>query len=241
MLGRKTEFSKHGQVHAFNLQRAVGNHSLGHILAPKLEINEPGDVYEQEADHVADQVMRMPASAQQVPESSSVDSANASVQRKCSCAGGVSCPKCEEEEHVQRQAAPSADSISSDAVPSSVGKWGSGQRLNPAIRSFLEPRLGRDLSQVRVHTGTEAAHSARSINALAYTQGPNVVFGEGQYQPSSASGLRLFAHELTHVMQQGYAAPLDSRTNDSSLQVPSGLIQHDEVPSPPQPSQSRHS
>ena len=221
-----------------SLQRAIGNHGLGRILAPKLEINEPGDTYEQEADRVADQVMRMPAPPHQALEFSSLVSVNTPAQRKCSCAGGVSCPKCEEEEHLQRQAAPSADSMSADTVPSSVGKLGSGQRLNPAIRSFFEPRFGRDLSQVRVHTNTEAAQSARAVNALAYTQGPNVVFGEGQYQPSSPSGLRLFAHELTHVTQQGYAAPLESKTNDNSMQVPSGFIQRNEVPSAPQPSQA---
>jgi len=35
-------------------------HALGRPLQAKLRINQPGDRYEQEADRVAEQVMRMP-------------------------------------------------------------------------------------------------------------------------------------------------------------------------------------
>ncbi len=59
-----------------------------------------------------------------------------------------------------------------------------------------------DLSHVRVHTDARAAASARDVNAHAYTVGHNMVFGAGQYAPNTASGLRLLAHELTHVAQQ---------------------------------------
>jgi len=55
---------------------------------------------------------------------------------------------------------------------------------------------------VRVHTGPQAAESARQVNAKAYTVGSHIVFGDGQYAPSSGSGRRLLAHELTHVIQQ---------------------------------------
>ena len=66
----------------------------------------------------------------------------------------------------------------------------------------MESRFGRDFSQVRVHTDARAAQSARSVDALAYTVGRNVVFGDGQYAPHSIAGQRLLAHELTHVVQQ---------------------------------------
>ena len=62
------------------------------------------------------------------------------------------------------------------------------------------PRL--DFSQVRIHTGPQAAASARAVNALAYTVGQNVVFDQGQYAPHSRTGQKLLAHELTHVLQQ---------------------------------------
>ncbi|HEX6553096.1 MAG TPA: DUF5675 family protein, partial [Ktedonobacteraceae bacterium] len=48
-----------------------------------------------------------------------------------------------------------------------------------------------------------AVESAEAVNALAYTVGQDVVFGEGQYEPETGEGKRLLAHELTHVVQQG--------------------------------------
>jgi hypothetical protein len=66
----------------------------------------------------------------------------------------------------------------------------------------MEPRFGRDFSQVRVHTDSQAAKSAEAVNALAYTVGRDVVFGAGEYRPGSDAGRGLLAHELTHVEQQ---------------------------------------
>lgn len=77
-----------------------------------------------------------------------------------------------------------------------------GQPLDPATRAFFEPRFGADFSSVRVHTGPRAAESARSVNALAYTTGTDIVFASGQYNPHSARGHRLLAHELAHTVQQ---------------------------------------
>ena len=47
------------------LQRTAGNQAVSRlmksgVLQAKLKIGHPGDVYEQEADRVADQMMRMP-------------------------------------------------------------------------------------------------------------------------------------------------------------------------------------
>jgi hypothetical protein len=89
-----------------------------------------------------------------------------------------------------------------------------GQPLDPATRAFMEPRFGHDFSQVRVHTDPQAAESARTVNALAYTMERDVVFGAGQYAPGRFEGQRLLAHELTHVVQQGRAGgrALQSKT-----------------------------
>jgi hypothetical protein len=78
-----------------------------------------------------------------------------------------------------------------------------GRPLPPATRAFMERRLGHDFADVRVHTDRRAAASARAIDALAYTAGPDIVFGAGQYAPRNARGRALLAHELTHVVQQG--------------------------------------
>ena len=71
---------------------------------------------------------------------------------------------------------------------------------------MMEPRFGSDLSQVRVHADARAADSARSVNALAYTVGRDIVFGAGQYAPQTSTGQKLLAHELTHFIQQSSAA-----------------------------------
>jgi Domain of unknown function (DUF4157) len=70
------------------------------------------------------------------------------------------------------------------------------------MRAFMEPCFRHDFSRVRVHTDARAAQSARTVNALAYTVGRDVVFGAGEYAPDTRKGSRLLAHELTHVVQQ---------------------------------------
>src|SRR5512134_3274935 len=82
-----------------------------------------------------------------------------------------------------------------------------GQPLDAATRAFMEPRFGVDFGGVRVHADARAAESARAVNALAYTVGRSVVFGAGQYAPSTAQGQRLLAHELVHTLQQRFANP----------------------------------
>jgi len=79
---------------------------------------------------------------------------------------------------------------------------GGGRPLAESERAYFEPRIGADFSQVRLHTDSQAAKSARAVNARAFTVGPDVVFGAGQYAPESSTGQRLMAHELTHVLQQ---------------------------------------
>jgi hypothetical protein len=79
---------------------------------------------------------------------------------------------------------------------------GGGRPLDTPIQTLMESRLGADFSNVRLHTDAIAAASAREVNARAYTAGDDVVFGAGQYQPGSTSGLQTLAHELTHVVQQ---------------------------------------
>jgi hypothetical protein len=100
---------------------------------------------------------------------------------------------------------------------------GPGQPLDNAARAYFEPRLGDDFSRVRVHTGEKAAASARAVNALAYTVGRDLVFGAGQYSPSSAEGRRLLVHELTHVVQQGATASVEPTV----IGHPSDRLEHE--------------
>jgi hypothetical protein len=87
-----------------------------------------------------------------------------------------------------------------------------GQPLDAEARAFFEPRFGSDFSGVRVHAGEQAAQSASSVNALAYTVGPHIVFGAGQYAPHSSGGRHLLAHELTHVNQSSQTAQDSGQT-----------------------------
>jgi len=63
------------------------------------------------------------------------------------------------------------------------------------------PSTGHDFGDVRIHTGSKAAESARAIGANAYTIGRDIVFGNGQFKPETIEGRKLLAHEITHVSQ----------------------------------------
>lgn len=164
------------------------------FFQPKLSVNAPGDVFEQEADAMADKVMRMAdTSPGQDPF---FKPAPRIIHRKCQA--------CEEEEtHVHRKELDGGEVQSGSELDSYVSSLNtSGQPMPQSSRSFFEPKFGHDFSNVRLHTDPAAAKSAQSINALAYTSGNNIVFNTGQYSPESATGQRLMAHELTHVVQQ---------------------------------------
>jgi uncharacterized protein DUF4157/DNA/RNA non-specific endonuclease len=87
-----------------------------------------------------------------------------------------------------------------------------GAPLPPAVRSFMEPRFGASFGNVRVHTGESAAQQSADLNAHAFTVGEHVFFGRDKFQPESASGRELIAHELTHTIQQGGAVQRDEDT-----------------------------
>jgi thiol-disulfide isomerase/thioredoxin len=111
---------------------------------------------------------------------------------------------------LQRKA---AGATSGDDAPAEVHDVlnSPGRPLDQGVLAFMGPRIGRDLSEVRVHTDALAARSTRAVGALAYTVGEHVVFGAGEYEPRTRRGAHTLAHELTHVAQQRsmsrFAAP----------------------------------
>jgi outer membrane protein OmpA-like peptidoglycan-associated protein len=88
------------------------------------------------------------------------------------------------------------------AAPAASLAFGTGKPLPEAERAFFEPRLGRDLGDVRIHTGDDAAGAAQALDARAFTTGRDVVFGAGEYAPETGAGRLLLAHELAHTSQQ---------------------------------------
>jgi hypothetical protein len=177
------------------LHQTIGNQAVqrllrAHAIQAKLAISQPGDIYEQEADRVADRVMRMPQPI---------------IQRTCSAcaAGGSLCSECETEDEAPLLRKTEQPADSRDSVPDDfIRNLGPGKSLDAATRAFFEPRFGCDFGGVRVHADGKAAASARSVNASAYTVGRHVILGGGQYAPGTDGGNRLLAHELTHVLQQ---------------------------------------
>ncbi len=164
------------------------------FFQPKLTVNTPGDAYEQEADRVADQVVRMRDGEVPILQRMSLSTVPR-IQRKCT--------ECEREEQAQRKETTGASSgFSAPPIVRQTLARSDGRPMDTGTLQFMESRFGQDFSQVRVHTDAQAAHSAAAIQARAYTSGRDIVFGQGQYQPSSERGRRLLAHELVHVGQQ---------------------------------------
>lgn len=87
----------------------------------------------------------------------------------------------------------------------------SGQTLPAVERDFFEPRFGYDFGSIRLHTGDQAATLATAAGARAFTLGPDIVFGEGEYAPGTGTGRALLAHELTHTIQQQAAQRTGNR------------------------------
>lgn len=162
-------------------------------------VNRPGDRWEVEAERAADSVL-----ADHVPHPVSGDAAAGQppLMRVASATPALG------------------------NVPASVRETltSAGQPLKTDVRDFMETRFGYDFSQVRVHTGPQAAKSARDVDALAYTAGRNIVFGSGQYAPDTHGGRKLLAHELAHTIQQGGGMPPVRRQATTPFSV-SGLYE----------------
>jgi hypothetical protein len=159
-------------------------------LQTKLTVNEPGDIYEQEAHRIADQAMAAPTHA-------NISSAPLQIQRFSESSAGQE-----------------------DAAPASVAQTlaSPGSPLEPALRQDMEQRFGYDFSDVRVHTGADAEQSARDVHARAYTMGHHIVFSAGRFAPETTEGRRLIAHELTHVAQMSAFGSPSSLT--AALRLP---------------------
>jgi hypothetical protein len=98
--------------------------------------------------------------------------------------------------------------------------------LRSAERAWFEGRLGADFSQVRVHTGGQAAAMAGALGAKAFAAGDDIAFADGRYQPDTSSGRELLAHELAHVAQQrrggGPAGQVESRARSAAQTAAQG-------------------
>ncbi len=192
------------------LQRKTGNQSVQ--LIPMA--STPADPYEQEADRVAEHVMRMPDTTVQKQAETSppfqtktiADTVTPLVRRQ---------PEAKEEKETVR------DSVVAQQGNSGITEdirllSGKGEPLSLSERTFFEPRFGRDFSDVRLHTGIQAARVSKSIEAQAFTFGRNIAFSAGHYSPGTSTGRRLLAHELTHIVQQRRFPTIQRKIKTSS-------------------------
>jgi Domain of unknown function (DUF4157) len=187
------------------------------IIQAKLTINSLGDKYEQEADAMANKVMRMPSKeGKEIASSSSI--IGASIQRKCSA--------CEEEEKQKPIMRKESGNMAGMQVSNSFSRnlnttKGDGLNLPKSTKSFMENAFSADFSQVRIHADSQANNLSQSINAKAFTHGNDIYFGAGQYNPNSYSGKSLLAHELTHTVQQNgkiQRVPMPDETTITDLE-----------------------
>jgi len=186
------------------LQQTHGNRYVQRVVAgiqAKLVVGQPGDKYEQEADRVAEQVMRMPEPEMQRQEEEEEDL----IQTKplVNQITPLVQMQVEEEELLQAKNREVATPEVAHDLESQINAIrGGGRSLSGSERAYFEPRFGYDFSEVRVHTDLQAAELAQVMNARAFTIGRDIVFNKGEYAPETVRGERLLAHELTHVIQQ---------------------------------------
>ena len=95
------------------------------------------------------------------------------------------------------------------------GAASSEDRLPSSTAAYFGSRYGHDFSAVRVHTDERAGADARNLHAHAFTVGSDIHFAPGRYEPHTADGQRLIAHELAHVVQQ-QGQPATDTTPDRS-------------------------
>ncbi|MCB4768059.1 DUF4157 domain-containing protein [Ancylobacter sp. Lp-2] len=161
------------------------------------------DPAEKAADRMADRVMRMNAAV---------------VHRKCAeCEAEekeskrpVRAPE-EDDRTVERKSAPGVAPVAAGAAPAAastgatraIGALDGGRPMASAERAFFEPRMGMDLSAVRLHEGRAADRASHAIDARAFTLGKDIAFAHGEYQPGTEGGRRLLAHELAHAVGEG--------------------------------------
>lgn len=100
-----------------------------------------------------------------------------------------------------------------------------GRPLDPPTRRSMESHFGYDFGGVRVHDDGRAAETAAVVDAAAFTVGDQIVFGAGRFEPSSADGRTLLAHELTHVVQQRGAGAARMQRDGGSQPVPATTLE----------------
>ncbi|HLP88507.1 MAG TPA: DUF4157 domain-containing protein [Nostocaceae cyanobacterium] len=186
-------------------------------VQPKLKIGQVGDKYEQEADHVAHQVVERINTPQNQSVQSKENLGEETIQQKPL----ASTIQRQESALEDKETKVNAKGQVSDAdhemaatqqLETSIQTAkGGGQPLADNVRQPMERAFGADFSGVKVHTDARSDQMNQSIQARAFTTGQDLFFRSGEYNPGSRGGQELIAHELTHVVQQGGASQVQTK------------------------------
>jgi len=196
------------QLHQTYGNRYVQRLLKSNVVQAKLTVNAPGDIYEQEADRIADEVISDEKSQVQRQEEEEEEEEEVQVQRQ------------EEEEEVQAQSAEGQPDTVSESIEARIDNArGSGHPLSENVREPMEQAFGADFSDVRVHTDSEANLLNQQLSAKAFTTARDIFFRQSEYSPGSDTGKKLIAHELTHVVQQEGNKSLKSRAKVNEEEV----------------------
>jgi Domain of unknown function (DUF4157) len=219
--------------------KAGGGDFFAPAVQMKMAVSKPGDKLEQEADRMADKVMRMPSPVsptpgkeeklQRTPDEKLQKREEEKIQKAAAPEEKVQ-KKDEEklqkapasEEKLQRRGGDGIPIAGANVQSAIQSKKGGGQPLSNDVRGYMEPRFNADFSRVRVHSDQESAALSNQLSARAFTYQNNIFFSRNQYQPGSSEGKQLLAHELTHTIQQGHAV---QRTPQVSATVTQPQIQ----------------
>ncbi|MGL4597790.1 MAG: eCIS core domain-containing protein [Bacteroidia bacterium] len=107
---------------------------------------------------------------------------------------------------LQREAAEELDpDHAPEGFEQKIAAAGEGRPLDSETRVWMENRFQVGFSQVRIHTDGTAARLCQEVGAHAFAYGAHIFFNTGKYNPTSEAGRFLLAHELTHVIQQGFS------------------------------------
>lgn len=112
--------------------------------------------------------------------------------------------KKEEEKPVQKKVENTESEIQNNELEGKLdNSKGSGTGLDEKTKGEMESGFGTDFSNVKIHTDSNAVQMSQELGAQAFTNGNDVYFNQGKYNPDSKEGKHLLAHELTHTVQQG--------------------------------------
>ena len=196
-----------------NLSQSISKPFFSPVIQTKSNTGSSGDIYEYEADKVADHIAK-PLNTnsffnpQPFIQKHTEDSSTPSLKPFDSINSGKDVHR-----QIQTKSVMPCGTEGASITPVVQEVLHSpGRSLDPSVRSYMEPRFGHDFSQIHIHTSSQADQANKQLQSRAFTCGQNIAFRQGEYDPVNNKGKMLLAHELTHTLQQ------NKSTGDNRIQ-----------------------